>query len=221
MQANPLLGQNFLIDERIISKIIKHIPLGSQVLEIGPGLGALSLKITKLTHDFKMIEKDIRMVKYLSSKLNNKILFANCLDICLNSEIIISNLPYNISSLFLYKIIQETQYDTLIIMLQKELAEKIIKSSGVMGTLLNLHSEIKLITHVNKMCFRPVPSVDSIVLKMTYKRNLNKRFIKNIQNIFSHPNRKIKNNLTELEGLRANSISPNILEKILEIYYKT
>lgn len=221
MQSNIALGQNFLVDKNIIEKIISYIPLQSEVLEIGPGMGALSTEIAKKTNKFKMIEKDIRMVQYLSKNLNNEIIFGDCLKMCLDSEIIITNLPYNISNNFLYKIIQETKYQTLLIMLQRELAERLIKANCATGILLNLHGTIEPLIKVNKMCFKPQPSVDSTFLRIRYKKNLNEKFIRNIRSIFLRPNKKIKNNFKELEGLRANSVKIELFETILQNYYKT
>lgn len=221
MQSNIALGQNFLINKSIIDKIISYVPTNSQVLEIGPGMGALSFEISKKTNHFKMIEKDRRMLQYISQNLNNEIIFGDCLKMCLDSEIIITNLPYNISNNFLYKIIQETKYQTLLIMLQKELADKLIKAESATGILLNLHGTIEPLIKVNKNCFKPRPSINSTFLRVKYIRNLNEKFIRNIRSIFLTPNKKIKNNFKELEGLRANSIKIELFEEILQTYYKT
>ena len=219
MQSNLTLGQNFLIDKNVIRKMLSNIPKNSEVLEIGPGMGALSLEIQRITDRFVMIEKDARMIEYLKNKVKGEFILGDCLDCCLDSEFIVTNLPYNISNKFLQKIISSTKYETLIIMLQKEFAAKILCADNALGILVQLHSNVECMFHVDSKCFFPQPKVDSTVLKMKYKKNIPCSFIKNIKNIYMHTNRKIKNNFSDINGTRPNSLKLEVFQNLLEKYY--
>ena len=140
IKAKKSLGQNFLIDANILKKIISLIKIENKsVLEIGPGTGNLTTYILKSTpKKLIVIEKDKNLVVHLKKKFKDKILIINE-DILkineknLNEEklIVFGNLPYNISTEILAKWIlnldrQKFWFDTLILMFQKEVADRII-----------------------------------------------------------------------------------------------
>tara|TARA_A100001015_G_scaffold307390_1_gene403207 strand:+ start:888 stop:1670 length:783 start_codon:yes stop_codon:yes gene_type:complete len=252
------LGQNFLIEKNIVKKILNLTNLkGKNVIEIGPGKGALTTEILKKKpKSFTLIEKDYELVKFLNSKfINNKvkIISADVLKFDFDNLkedklIIIGNLPYNISSQILIKILKynniEKKISNLIFMFQKELGEKIIgkfpsKNYGRLSIIANY--KLKFIEKflVSSNCFFPKPKVTSIVIHF---KILKKKFfdIKNISNLekitnmlFSNKRkminkriRKILNNekikkIPELNlNLRPERISPNIFYKITELYEK-
>ena len=139
--AKKSLGQNFLIDKNIIRKIINLVKLEKKnIIEIGAGHGALTDEILKKKpNSLNIIEKDIFLYKKLKMKYSNiknvKIYNDDILDFNLESlvkknSIIIGNLPYNISSQILVKILRfkkwPPNFENLIFMFQKELGEKIL-----------------------------------------------------------------------------------------------
>ena len=139
--AKKSLGQNFLIDKNIIRKIINLVKLEKKnIIEIGAGHGALTDEILKKKPNLlNIIEKDIFLYKKLKMKYSNiknvKIYNDDILDFNLESlvkknSIIIGNLPYNISSQILVKILRfkkwPPNFENLIFMFQKELGEKIL-----------------------------------------------------------------------------------------------
>ena len=134
------LGQNFLIDKNIIKKIVNLVKIKNKnIIEIGPGHGALTDEILKRKPSFvSMIEKDFTLcqnlkLKYSKTKnikiYNNDILNFDLEKIVKKNSIIFGNLPYNISSQILVKILKFKKwppyFENLVFMFQKELGEKI------------------------------------------------------------------------------------------------
>ena len=143
--AKKSLGQNFLIDKNITKKIINLSKVTNQnIIEIGPGKGALTEEILKRKpKSLKLIEKDFILANKLKSKYintrvikiyNEDILRFNIEKIIKKDTIIFGNLPYNISSQILVKFLKfrnwPPKYNNLIFMFQKELGEKIISHKG-------------------------------------------------------------------------------------------
>ena len=141
LYSKKSLGQNFLIDKNIIRKIVNLTKVDAKdVVEIGPGKGALTDEILKRNpKSIMLIEKDDRLFFFLKKKYyNNKIikifnkdiLKINLESIIKKKSIIFGNLPYNISSQILVKIIKfkncPPKFNDIIFMFQKELGEKIV-----------------------------------------------------------------------------------------------
>ena len=143
IKAKKSLGQNFLIDKNILDKIINVVPIkGKTVLEIGPGSGNLTQQIlNKNPKKFIVIEKDNDLVKYLEKTFNdqikiihNDVLKINEKTLSKDKITVFGNLPYNISTEILSKWILNLEknfwFDHLILMFQKEVAERIIAKSN-------------------------------------------------------------------------------------------
>jgi len=196
------LGQNFLIDNNIINKMLKHVDIrNNNIVEIGPGTGNLTTQI--IQQDPKsliLIEKDRSLSDSLKKKFkdNKKIYIFNndIMQFDLENElkkdtIVIGNLPYNISSQILAKLIKFKKwlpkYKKLILMFQKEVADKILSkySSPSFGRLSVLTSaRLNITDHfdVSPNSFYPVPKVMSTVL--IFKPIINKDFkVKDISNL--------------------------------------
>ena len=208
-------GQNYLIDQNVLSKISNLIHSDNlKILEIGPGDGRLTDKIiSRKPSLLTLVEIDKDLIKNLNDKyLYNKIIKLVNTDI-LNYEIkngydlIISNLPYNISSQILVKLsIMSVIPDTLILMFQKEFAQRLLeKKLNAINSLVCCFYSISLNFHVSKNCFRPIPKVDSSVL--TFKKMENKllnieeinNFIIFKRNLFSHKRKSLKNLLKKYD----------------------
>ena len=208
------LGQNFLIDKNIIEKICTsgNLTLNDNVLEIGPGTGNLTeFILQKKPKEFYIIEKDRRLIKNLSEKFNNKITIINE-DILkydlnlLNSRnlIIFGNLPYNISSQilanFIYYSYSEFSYKKLVLMFQKEVADRILaeensKNYGRLSIFSSWKLNIKKIMDINSSSFFPKPKVMSSLLifepKINYIKFKNSKNLEHITNIFFNQRRKM------------------------------
>jgi len=196
------LGQNFLIDNNIINKIIKLSDINNNnIIEIGPGTGNLTKKIIEQKpKSLFLIEKDEELVVGLKKKFNNyknlKIFNHDILKFELESvvkknAVIIGNLPYNISSQILVKLIKFNkwlpQYKKLVLMFQKEVADKILakhntSSFGRLTVLSNARLKITNYFNVSQNSFYPVPKVKSTVL--VFEPIINKDFkVINISNL--------------------------------------
>lgn len=185
------LGQNFLKDPNTINSILKHLSLDSEswIIELGCGLGALTEEILKRTKNFIGIEKDKRLFDYLSKKLANEgitLLNADMLEVSFceltkrlgGKTILVGNLPYNISTQIIFKLIEEFlmgwRCEYAILMFQKEVADRLSarpgsKEYGVTTVLLRYVCEIESLLTVPPHCFYPAPKVYSSVLKLTFR----------------------------------------------------
>jgi 16S rRNA (adenine1518-N6/adenine1519-N6)-dimethyltransferase len=196
------LGQNFLIDNNIINKITKLSGIKSNnIVEIGPGTGNLTRKILEQNpKSLILIEKDQKLSDSLIDEFNKnkkiKIFTEDILRFKLEEKInensvIIGNLPYNISTQILVKLIKFKtwlpKYKKLILMFQKEVAEKIIakqktSSFGRLAVLTNARLKITDYFHVSKNSFYPSPKVSSTVL--VFEPIVNNNFkVKDIANL--------------------------------------
>ena len=216
IKAKKSLGQNFLIDQNIIDKIVNIIDVRDKnILEVGPGTGNLTEKILKKKpNNFLVVEKDYNLVNLLQEKFNGKIKIIND-DILkieensLSKEIltVYGNLPYNISTEILIKWIlnmkdKKIWFDYLVLMFQKEVADRIIsefntKNYGRLTILANWRLKIKKICDIHPSCFNPRPKVESTLLLFEPKINFVKfENPKNLEKItrafFMHRRKMIK-----------------------------
>jgi 16S rRNA (adenine1518-N6/adenine1519-N6)-dimethyltransferase len=188
IKAKKSLGQNFLIDQNIIDKIINIIEIKDKsILEIGPGTGNLTKNILKKKpKKLIVIEKDYELAEILKHNLddNIKIINDDVLKIdenSLDTEIltVFGNLPYNISTEILCNWILNIKnknfwFDNLVLMFQKEVADRIIaefntKKYGRLSILSNWKLEIEKICDVRPSSFFPKPKIDSSVLLLKPK----------------------------------------------------
>jgi len=193
-KAKKSLGQNFIIDKNIIKKIIKvaNINKNSSILEIGPGYGNLTDAICAMKpKKIFAIEKDKKLFSFLNKKyFNNKSIKVINDDVLnfikkksVNKNLIIfGNLPYNISTQVLASLITLNKwppwYNTLILMFQKEVADRIIakvgsKNYGRLSILSNWRLDIKKQFNVKQNSFFPIPNVNSTLLLFKPKKNKN------------------------------------------------
>ena len=251
------LGQNFLKDKNIIKKITSLVNFKDRnVIEIGPGEGALTNEIlAKDPKSLLTIEKDDVLSKKLEEDNKNNKIYKNLncdilkLDLDklnFDNTIIIGNLPYNISSQVLVKILRikkwPPKYSDVIFMFQKELGEKIL------GKFLTYnYGRISILTNhklfcfkkfiVSPNCFFPKPKVDSIVIHFKPKKKID-FLIKDIKNLekvtnilFSNKRKMIKKSINKLLNndkinkindldlnLRPSKVKPEIYYKITQLY---
>jgi 16S rRNA (adenine1518-N6/adenine1519-N6)-dimethyltransferase len=184
------LGQNFLIDRNVLELIVDTVDIANkEVLEIGPGSGNLtSFLLKKNPSKVYVIEKDDELALLLQDKFSDEIKIIND-DVLKISEDKISNekltvfgnLPYNISTEILSKWItnlnKKIWFESLVLMFQKEVAERIIAESntskyGRLAILSNWKLNIKKITDIKPQSFSPRPKVDSTLLLFTPRNNI-------------------------------------------------
>jgi len=213
IKAKKSLGQNFLIDRNILELIASTANVANkEILEIGPGSGNLtSYLLKKDPKKFYVVEKDDDLVLLLKEKFYDKIEIIND-DILKISEDKISNqkltvfgnLPYNISTEILSKWIinmdKKFWFESLVLMFQKEVADRIIAESnnskyGRLSILSNWKLNIKKITDIKPQSFSPRPKVDSSLLLFTPKESFfelkNAKNLEMITRIFFSQRRKM------------------------------
>ena len=174
-------GQNFLVDKNILKKINKLIPRKTNsIIEIGPGIGHLTdLIIKNKLSKISLIEIDSSFIEILKSKykefqniliINKDIMKIDLLNYNQN-ELIISNLPYNISSQILVKINNYYHFEMMILMFQKEFADRLISEKlNNLNCLIKCFYNIKKKFNVSKNSFYPCPKIDSTVLTFNKKK---------------------------------------------------
>ncbi len=206
------LGQNFLIDQKIIKKILSCANIKDKyILEVGPGTGNLTHEILKSKpKKFIVIEKDTNLLDLLKKKYSQNITFVNkdILEVSeeklSNNELtVFGNLPYNISTEILTKWILNLKsnfwFDKLILLFQKEVADRIISNSntssyGRLSIISNWKLNVKKIIDIKPESFKPQPKVDSTLLIFTPKKNFfelrSPESIENVTRVFFNQRRK-------------------------------
>ena len=207
-------GQNFLIDPNISKKIIAVLGANKNdhVLEIGPGKGALTIPLSNIVKQISAIEIDPMLCNYLNNKKLNNVTIYNSdilkfdLNVMPKNYLAIGNLPYNISTPILFKFMKHRDWNKLVIMLQKEVAERIVASEknkkyGRISIMFQTFFDLKLEFHIPKTVFKPQPKITSSLLSVVPKKNTNinqNNLKKLVEAAFKHRRKKLKHNLKEL-----------------------
>ena len=258
LRAKKSLGQNFLIDENVLNKIVSLIKIENKsILEIGPGTGNLTSYILKSNpKKLIVIEKDKELIILLKKKFEEKIEIINEDILKINEKnldkeklIVFGNLPYNISTEILTKWILNLKnkifwFDSLILMFQKEVADRIISNFnsskyGRLSVLANWKLDVEKVFDISPNCFYPKPKVESSLLffrpkKIFYQfenpRNLEKvtrvffnqrrKKLKKPFNLLFKDNTNILNNLKIDLNLRPQNLNHDIYYKLTKEYEK-
>jgi len=225
-EARPLkrLGQNFLIDKNVLQKIINAADLNKNdiVLEIGPGIGALTQELAKNTKKVIAIEKDKKMIEILKETLkdykNAEVIYGDVLKILelenylkitklkIKNYKVVANIPYYLTSPLIRKFLEsKNPPQEIILMVQKEVAQRICSKPPDMNLLavsVQFYAEPKIMNYVSKNCFWPAPKVDSAIIKIVPGRRTSQElFFKVVRAGFSQPRKQLVNNLTTLKSL--------------------
>ena len=230
-----MFGQNFIIDENTINNIIdvSKIDKDTLVIEIGPGAGSLTYKLSKYAKNVLCYEIDTTLKELLKDNLstcnNVDIIFEDFLKADVLDDIkkydykklyVVANLPYYITTPIITKFIEDKiPVDKIVVMVQKEVGNRFkatpnSKDYNSLSVYLNYYFDIKKLLDVSKNVFIPVPNVDSIILEFNrkesnYKVNNEKLFFDIIRDSFTQKRKTLKNNLKKYD-----------LEKIEEVLKK-
>tara|TARA_B100001540_G_C15713026_1_gene599471 strand:- start:151 stop:942 length:792 start_codon:yes stop_codon:yes gene_type:complete len=208
------LGQNFLVDNKVLNQIVDlgEIKSNDIVIEVGPGTGNLTEKILqKKPKKLTVIEKDLNLSLFLKKKFSNDIEIINDDILYYNQEIyhnkkviIFGNLPYNISTQILTSWIKINNLNNFckrfILMFQKEVADRILaeyntKNYGRLSIISSWKMNIKKIIDINPGSFLPSPKIKSSLLIFIPKKNFyklkNPKNLEHITNIFFSQRRKM------------------------------
>lgn len=236
--AKKSLGQNFLHAPNVISAMIHAGNISNQdnILEVGPGKGALTSKLIETGAHIVAVEKDDRAIPFLLEKFNNeiksgqlKIIHGDILDFDMQdikNYILIANIPYYITGEFIRKFLEsKNQPKRMVVMLQKEVAKRIVdKKESILSLSIKAYGEPKYLITVPRKMFRPIPNVDSavIVIENISKKYFEsakideKHFFEVIKAAFAHKRKLVIKNLETImpiERLRdvwgRENLSPN------------
>lgn len=218
MKAKKSFGQHFLNNELITENIARGLQLTSMynhVLEVGPGKGMLTKYLLQREFDLKVVEADRDMVSFLNQnypKLDGKIISDDFLKIGLGEIFenkpfgLIGNFPYNISTQIIFKMLEYKELiPEMVGMFQKEVAERIVsppgsKTYGVISVLTQAFYEGKYLFTVDRMNFNPPPKVQSGVIQLVRKENLElgcdeKLFKQIVKQTFSQRRKMLRNTM--------------------------
>ena len=180
IRPSKYLGQNFLIDRNIQGKIINALDIKTEdtVLEIGPGMGALTSELCKWATKVIAIEKDRRLCNFLLQNNSYAKLDLFCDDILkydfkeTRSLKVVGNLPYYISSPILtYLLDNRLSIGSIFITVQKEFAERLVTGPGTkdyssISCFTQFYAEPEILFNIRRKCFYPVPGVESCFLRI-------------------------------------------------------
>ena len=218
--AKKSLGQNFLHDENVLKKISDAIDVGvgENLLEIGPGRGALTKYLLEKNAKLKAVELDDQLVVLLREKfpalkenlIHADVLELNFMELFEEEFSICGNFPYNISSPILFKVLESKQKVTMVVgMFQKEVAKRIAgthgsKEYGILSVLMQCWFEVKYLFDVTPESFSPQPKIMSGVLKMTRRKNPpvvldEKKFVQMVKAGFNQRRKMLRNALAQFQ----------------------
>ena len=221
------LGQNFLIDPNIVRKIITLAELTTTdaVLEIGPGRGILTEALCHAAGHVTAIEVDPRLHAFLTERAvhlhNLRLILGDALTTPLEhlpiGTIVVANLPYYLSTPLLFRLLaQGTRFARLILMLQNEVANRLVAKPGssdygVLSVMTQYAAHISKAFKVSGQCFRPRPEVDSaVVLLRTHdlrgrRPQEDEQFAALVRAAFAHRRKTLSNSLRD-EGYDARKV---------------
>ena len=223
------LGQNFLTDLNILKKIVAAAEVGEEddVIEIGPGIGALTEQLAKSAHQVMALEIDSRLIPVLSETLspydNVKIVEQDVLKADLKELIaqnfdgrhkikLVANLPYYITTPIVMHLLEvDVDFETIVVMMQKEVADRLAaqpgtKDYGSLSVAVQYEMDAKIAFIVPKTVFMPQPKVDSAIIALNRKDEkpdvpVDEPFFKKmVKGIFLHRRKSLWNNLQWLYG---------------------
>ena len=232
IKLNKNLGQNYLIDKNKRDKIINFGDISKEdvILEIGTGIGTLTLELAKRAKKVIAIEQDQKICEILAQRLedekidNVELINDDALKVDFPPfNKIISNLPYQISSPITFKFLNY-DFDLGILMYQKEFASRMngevgTKNYSRLSAMLYFKCDVEKLTEVSNESFIPKPQIDSTVVKLTPKENSIsdedfRTYSKFTKALFQHRNKKIKNALIDSRHIISN-IDKKVLKKRL------
>ena len=224
------LGQNFLINDLIVSNIKNSVDVkeDEKILEVGPGIGYLTKELKKFNVDLKCFEIDLDTKEYLDKLVDDKttIIYGDFMKTDLsqyydsNDRIhVIANIPYYITTPIIEKIIDsKLNVLDMTLMVQKEVADRLTskegnKEYGYISVYLNYYFELTKLFNVGKENFKPAPKVDSAVIQLRKRKERFKTneevFFKLIKDAFRMKRKNLRNNLRDYD-----------LDKIKEVLIK-
>jgi len=217
------LGQNLLKDKNQIRKIVEFSGIDKKdtILEIGPGLGALTLEMVHKVKKIVCVETDKEMVSSLNAILkengikNVKIINDDILSSFKDEKLnvpgikkykVVANIPYYLTSFLIRNLLEiKNLPEDIFLIIQKEVGERICSKPGNMSILsvaVQYYASPKILMNIPRGCFVPSPKVDSVLIRITPKGiKKDNQFFKTVKTGFSHPRKQLIGNLSGELGI--------------------
>jgi len=222
IKAKKSLGQNFLVDNNIINKINSSINATPKdlIIEIGPGMGALTTVLKQKNAKIICYEIDTDMMPYLNKLVDEKtkVIYQDILESNIKKDIeniayenlyIVGNLPYYITtSIIKYIIGLELNVEEMVFMVQEEVADRFTalpnsKEYGSITLYLKYYFNVTKLFKVSKFCFNPVPKVESAIIKFTERNDRpevnEEKYFKLLNDSFKMKRKTLRNNLSNYD----------------------
>lgn len=228
VKAKKRFGQNFIKDKNLLKKIVNSADIKDRnVLEIGPGQGALTQFLVPDAKKYLGYEIDLTLKELLNNyeKENAHIIFNDFLMCDVKQDLqdyfdgepihLVGNLPYYITTPIIFKFLEIRKIQSATIMVQKEVAERLIsskneKSYNALSAILQYYTKVTKVMDVKRTMFYPVPKVDSAVIRLekrpprTQKEALYVSFVKAA---FLHKRKQLVNNLSEVFSIEKHQLA--------------
>lgn len=218
--AKKKWGQNFLVDNNLLEKIINNVKIDSNenVLEIGPGQGALSEKLVGICNKLHMVEIDRDLIAILKQHnklsqaeiINQDILKIDLPTLDIENPVVVGNIPYNITSPIVFWLIKHlASWNRAYLMVQKELAQRLTAKIGTkdysrLTVMTSLYFDIKICFLISPNVFLPKPKVQSAFIEIIKKENSShhninlKSFDQVVRMAFNQRRKMLRNSLSSL-----------------------
>ena len=230
-RAKRRFGQHFLVSEHVVRQTVAaaHLAQGGRVVEIGPGLGALTEYLREQPIELICVELDEDIVQFWQNRAPElNIVHADALQVEWSSLLegegwkCVSNLPYNVGTPILSRLIASPAIDSLVVMLQKEVIDRIVaqpgeRKRGSLSCWVQAFGAVDLICRVPPGAFYPPPKVDSAVVRIEkYSEpvvpfSASASWERFLRQLFAQPRKMVRNNIRDLIFLQ--EIEPELLKK--------
>lgn len=231
LRAKKSLGQNFLTDTNVLNNIVSaaEITKADNVIEIGPGIGALTEKLAQAAGEVVALEIDEDLLDVLyevlfdydNVKVINKDVLKTDVKTLINEEFsdpsrpikVVANLPYYITTPILMQLLSvDVKWASIVVMMQKEVAQRLAaepgtKAYGTLSLAIQYKMDVRLAFEVPRTVFVPAPNVDSAIVELTPRHEAlavlpddEKGLFRLIKGCFSHRRKTLANNLQGVVG---------------------
>ena len=229
--AKKKFGQNFIIDPSVVKKIAELADVeGKDVIEVGPGLGALTEQLSFLANTVTAFEIDQDWIGHLNTHFKDQNVsiiqqdFLTVKNDDFSANRCVGNLPYYITTPILFHILENLdQIQVITIMVQKEVADRLsaevgTKDYNALSIILNTLCDVKTVLKVNANVFMPKPNVDSAVVQLRRKENKKssdlKAYFDFVKKAFTQRRKTLVNNLKEIKNLKEILVEMNLSESV-------
>ncbi len=230
-KAKKKFGQNFIIDPSVVKKIAEVADVKEKdVIEVGPGLGALTEQLSFLANSVTAYEIDKDWIDHLNNFFvdsNVKVINQDFLTVTnddFTASHCVGNLPYYITTPILFHILENLdQIKVITIMVQKEVADRLsaqvgTKDYNALSIILNTLCDVKTVLKVNANVFMPKPNVDSAVVQLRRKENVSSQDLSSyfsfVKKAFTQRRKTLVNNLRDVSNLKEILVDMNLSESI-------